>query len=64
MINAIEAPTDAPTGVAAYILRVHPATLVAMGQRGEIRYSRTASGRYRWDVREYLQRRQQNPKAL
>ena len=50
------APHDAPTGMAARILQCHPATLHNMRKRGAITYTKTATGRFLWNIQEYLER--------
>ena len=57
---AIEALGALPTGPAARLLGIHEQTLLARGKRGEIRGDRTASGRWRWHVGEYLARISKN----
>ena len=47
--------SEVTTGIAARVLRCHPATLRKMG---EIACSRTATGRCLWRVRDYLERTQ------
>ena len=47
---------EATTGIAARILRCHPATLYKMRDRKEIECIRTASGRCLWNVRQFLAR--------
>jgi hypothetical protein len=55
-ISALRALGPLPTGQAARLLKVHPHTIIARAQRGEIRAERTASGRWAFHVADYLAR--------
>jgi hypothetical protein len=50
------APTEAPTSVAVRILECSDETLHNWRRRGMIHARKTATGRYLWNVREFLQR--------
>jgi hypothetical protein len=50
---------DCPTGQAMRIIECCDRTLVNMGKRVEIKFRKTATGRYRWNVAEYLERKGQ-----
>jgi hypothetical protein len=54
--RADDALGETTTALAARILCCDARTLYAMRDRGEIKFSLTASGRHLWRVREYLAR--------
>ncbi len=56
MNSAEKAMSACPTGLAARTLGCHDQTLRSMARRGEIKFTRTASGRFLFDVAEYLER--------
>jgi hypothetical protein len=56
--------TACPTGPAAQLLECCQQTIRNMGQRGDLRFTRTRTGRLLWNVREYLKRAGQPGSSL
>jgi hypothetical protein len=61
--DARTALTRVPSGPAATLLGVNQATLRAWQKTGRIKGTRTASGRWLWDVAAYMEKDGEKPKG-